>query len=71
MSLTSKEGVMTVEEVWEKVASIKAIGDDDPNKTHCLEDALWVSVLLALSKENPIALEALKTQQLDFARWYS
>lgn len=63
---------MTVEEVRERVERIAAMAGD-PEMAHGEEDSLRHDVLLAIAggAENAadLAAEALKTTNLDFARW--
>ena len=57
------------------VKEIKKVKDLDPEKAHCLEDALYKQVLeaMALDKQpnaelSLLAQEALKSQKLKFPR---
>ena len=64
---------MTIEEVKQRVAAIAAEADDD-EQAHSMEDELHQDVLRAIADKkckNPsaCAAEALKTQDIDFARW--
>lgn len=60
---------MTVDEVRERVASIRAQSDDD-ERAHGLEDQLHQDVLRYLADNgHRIAAEALTTLEIDFARW--
>lgn len=63
---------MTIEQVKELVAMIKALQADD-EVAHSYEDALYEAVLKETAKgaENApqLAKEALKTTKLKFARW--
>lgn len=62
---------MTVEEVRERVALIRAASaDDDDERAHGLEDQLHQDVLRYLADNgHRIAAEALTTLDIDFARW--
>ncbi len=63
---------MTVELVKKRVSEIDAIKDDD-EAAHSREDSLWYSVLRAIANGSDfakeLAVEALKTEQIDFQRW--
>lgn len=64
---------MTKQEVIDRVALIATLVNDD-EAAHCAEDELHADVLRAIaagSCEDPpgCAAEALKTNDLDFARW--
>jgi hypothetical protein len=60
---------MTVEDIRERVAIIRAQRDDD-ERAHGLEDQLHQDVLLFLADNgNALAREALTTLDIDFARW--
>lgn len=61
---------MTVEEVRARIAEIQECSHD-PEMAHSLEDKLYVDVLKAISDgaDRAIAVQALATQSLDFARW--
>lgn len=65
---------VTKDEVAERVREIARRTSDDES-AHAAEDALHRAVLeaIATGTEDPAALaaEALRTQQLDFARWYA
>jgi hypothetical protein len=64
--------VITVAEVKARVAEIRALAGDDES-AHSSEDALWAEVLQAIADGAPNAKElakaALKTSEIDFARW--
>lgn len=59
-------------EVRERVAAIEADRYDDET-AHGREDSLWESVLQHIADGGPdgqaLAAEALKTRDIDFARW--
>lgn len=66
---------MTLDEVKKRVAAIAAaaVADDDES-AHSMEDELHQDVLNAIAEcqcEDPhkVAAEALKTKEIDFARW--
>lgn len=63
---------MTVEQVRERVAEIRADRHDD-ERAHSNEDALWGDVLQHIADGGgnaaELAAEALKTTQISFARW--
>lgn len=65
---------MTIEEVHAKLAEIKAVMKD-PEKAHMKEEALYISVLVAIAEqrhgEQPEALaaEALVARGFPFPRW--
>jgi hypothetical protein len=60
---------MTVEEVRDRVASIRSESDDD-ERAHVHEDRLHQDVLRYLADNgNALAREALTTLDIDFARW--
>jgi hypothetical protein len=63
---------MTVDEIRAKVAGIAANARDN-EQAHSHEDHLHQSVLAAIRDGAPnpaeLAAEALKTQELSFARW--
>lgn len=64
---------MTLDDVKQRVAEIRAIGRRDPEVSHGNEDALWENVLRAIADGAPnaaeLAREALETAKIDFARW--
>jgi len=65
---------MTIDEVRERVDDIRhGAGDDET--AHGMEDNLYIDVLEAIANGagNPekLAAEALKTQEIEFYRWYS
>lgn len=64
---------MTPEQIRAIVAKIEAMRDDD-EAAHSEEDSLHVRVLMSIAAgqaEDPAACaaEALKTREIDFARW--
>nr|MDF9458028.1 hypothetical protein [Bacillus pumilus] len=65
---------MTVDEVKERVDDIRH-GVSDDETAHGMEDDLYIDVLEAIANgaDNPekLAAEALKTQEIEFYRWYS
>lgn len=65
---------MTVDEVKERVDDIRHEAVDDET-AHGMEDDLYIDVLEAIANgaDNPekLAAEALKTQEIEFYRWYS
>lgn len=64
---------MTRLDVMQKVAAIEAIGADDAEAAHGLEDDLYRSVLSAIAHGAPDAAElanaALYSQLCSFPRW--
>lgn len=63
----------TVEEVRAAVEEIRRLADDD-EAAHSAEDALHQNVLASIAQHDPanaasLAREALKTQDIEFARW--
>jgi tellurite resistance protein len=65
--------VCTVEDVRKYVEAIKAIMDDDET-AHASEDMLRAAVLTAIANGNAVSApelcaEALKTDDIQFARW--
>lgn len=64
--------MITVEEVKKHVERIREMAGDDEG-AHGTEDDLWEEVLRAISegakKPKQLAIEALKTTEIDFARW--
>ena len=66
---------MTIEEVQNRVQDIASTAGD-PEDQHELEDKLHVDVLKQVASSGDpilsrIAKEALKTQDIDFPRWYA
>lgn len=64
---------MTVEQVRKQVEFIKSVAEDD-EAAHSYEDELHQQVIQAIAAgkcENPreLALEALATRNIKFARW--
>jgi len=66
---------MRVEEVIERVASIRERAGDD-EIAHIAEDHLWYDVLcfiaykkIDMATASTLAREALKTKEIDFSRW--
>jgi hypothetical protein len=63
---------MTVDEVRERVEKIRAMAGDD-EAAHSEEDGLHQDVLAAIADgaefAPALAAEALKTVDIDFARW--
>lgn len=63
---------MDIDQVRDRVRHIDALSRDDEG-AHAEEDTLHQNVLQAIADgaDNPAALaeEALKTQNIDFARW--
>lgn len=64
---------MTVDEVNAEVERIRAMAGDDES-AHSAEDALWEAVLRAIAsgygdKPALLASAALKTADIEFARW--
>lgn len=64
--------MMTVDDVREFVEDIRHAADDD-EVAHSMEDELYVAVLEAIANgaDNPekLAVEALKTLDIEFNRW--
>jgi hypothetical protein len=67
-------GTLTVQEVERRVAEIEKHRADD-ERAHMLEDLLREDVLqaIAIGNVDPAALAnaALKTNDIDFGRWYA
>ncbi|KLK98059.1 hypothetical protein XJ18_17675 [Bacillus pumilus] len=65
---------MTVDDVRERVENIRQVAFDDET-AHGMEDDLYIDVLeaIATGADSPekLAAEALKTQEIEFYRWYS
>lgn len=64
---------MTVEEVEARVAKIAAMAGDD-EAAHCEEDELHKDVLRfiaegCLGQVSALAIAALRTEEIEFARW--
>jgi hypothetical protein len=64
---------MTVDEVNQRVRDIEASRRDD-EAAHSMEDDLWRDVLTAIACgmcDNPAACAnaAIRTQEIEFARW--
>lgn len=64
--------MLTFEEVAAEVERIRAMAGDD-ERAHSAEDDLWEKVLIAVAEGHPdaaqLALVALRTKEIDFARW--
>jgi len=65
---------MTVDDVRERVENIRQAAFDD-EVAHGMEDELYAEVLKAIANgaDSPekLAAEALKTEKIEFSRWYS
>ena len=65
---------MTPEHVREEVRLIERCKGDS-EAAHCMEKALWRSVLSSIATGNAyareVAAEALTTSAIDFDRWYA
>ncbi len=63
---------MTIKEIEGIIQKIISFRNDDEAQ-HGLEDALWEAVLVAIADgaddPGPLAAAALKTRELEFARW--
>jgi hypothetical protein len=60
---------LTLEDVQSRVHQIRAAADDD-ERAHALEDDLHRDVLRYFAETgSQIAIEALKTLDIDFSRW--
>ncbi|WP_433701746.1 hypothetical protein [Nocardiopsis sp. CA-288880] len=63
---------MTPQDIRDRVARIEANRDDDET-AHSMEDDLYTDVLKAIAGGAPnateLAREALRTVDIDFARW--
>lgn len=65
----SRPVALTVEAIRERVDIIRQTQDDD-ERAHSLEDALHRDVLMHFAEcGSQLAVEALKTLDVDFARW--
>lgn len=68
---------MTEEEkyVWDRLEYIQSEGPNDPERGHGAEDDLrgWVLQAIAHGYPDPVRLAdlALRTEQMDFERWYA
>lgn len=64
---------MTLDEVYQRVADIKAASDDEV--AHAAEDDLYVDVLRAIAEgargSKLLAQAALAARELGHARWYA
>lgn len=66
--------IQTLAEVRERVAYIEQVSGDD-EAAHSEEDRLWLGVLTAIANhettDDPAAMaaEAIKTNDIEFARW--
>lgn len=45
--------------------------DKDDESAHAMEKQLWKRVLTELAKGNSMAAEALKTEKIEFSRWFA
>jgi hypothetical protein len=75
LTLPTMPARLTVEWVCERVAAVKADAGDDES-AHILEDRLHEAVLQAIAEDrcdSPAlcAAEALKTEDIEFSRWYA
>ena len=66
---------MTQQEARARVNAIKSVMHD-PEHAHILEDELYADIVRYVAEEAPepfksVAKEALRTEKLDFARWYA
>jgi hypothetical protein len=66
---------MTVEDVKTEVERIRQMADfDEDEDAHKAEDKLRQDVLQAIAESHPgavlLAAEALKTDEIEFGRWY-
>ena len=69
---------MTVPEIEERVAEIARLAVTDNEAAHAEEDQLYEDVLRTIADSDDsglaksmLAVAALKTRSLDFARWYA
>lgn len=66
--------LLTVEDVARRLAEIHATRGDDES-AHGMEDSLRADVLAAIAAGTPdartLAAAALRSDQIDFARWYA
>jgi hypothetical protein len=74
--MTEAKTQLTVDDVHGRIAEIAKIVDAGNNEVaHGEEDRLWEDVLEAIADghEQPraLAIAALSTCELDFARWYA
>lgn len=64
-------------EAKRRVAKIAEIGDDDSEQSHILEDLLYRDVLMTIRDHSDdvdasrLAGEVLRTQDIQFSRWYA
>lgn len=68
--------MLTVEKIKVRLAEIRSVADDD-ERAHIWEKDLWADTLraIALHSDCPasraLAEEALKSQDIEFARWFA
>jgi hypothetical protein len=71
--MSAREFLATVDD---RIAQIAAIGNDDPEQAHGLEDRLYVDALESIRESgDEVAAEIAKrvhaVTELKFARWYA
>lgn len=60
---------MTIEEVRSVLKQLADVRTDD-ERAHSMRDLMWERVLKTLADEgSELAREALKSEEIDFARW--
>ena len=59
------------EKVKMLVTILATIGDFDDETSHCMEKTIWRVTLQELAKTQPMAAEALKTEGVEFSRWFA
>ena len=71
--MAGAEGIMTLSDIQKRIREIQQL-ENDPEAAHAAEDKLHIDVLRAISKHQCAApelcaREALRTQDIGFARW--
>lgn len=66
---------MTIDDVRKRVEAIRQVAEAEDDETaHGMEDELYAEVLKAIANgaDNPdkLASEALKTEKIEFFRWF-
>ena len=65
---------MTVKDVERALLNIKD-NQNDSERAHVLEDEMWHSVLIAVArgskKAKELAKAALRSEKIEFRRWYA
>jgi len=67
---------MNLEEIKKRINEIEVIGDDYTGDSHRMEDDLYKDFIIYVSKNKKypelqkMAKEILKTENINFPRWY-